>query len=187
MRHIPGPAIVYATLLAASLPTAMSRPAAAAVDLDWQVSLSGEVALSEVRFGKVAGWTCTTGSLTATAASGSCTGKPEGGWFGTDEFTDRPPMIAFIVKPTFPVHLPDSPTGIPGAPVQLACPVAANLTSTASQVRHGGFSPESAPDISTDDIAEPGYCNHLNLVHAGGNAWTLTYSGPTTSEGVMQD
>ena len=67
MRHIPGPAILPAAVLAATLAIAVAGPAAASADLDWQVSLSGAVALTEVRFGRTEGWTCTTGSLTATA------------------------------------------------------------------------------------------------------------------------
>ena len=96
------------------------------------------------------------------------------------------PMMAFMVTATFPVHLPDSPTGIPGAPVHVSCAVPANLT-TSGNIDYNAFRPQVFPDMQTEGPNAPNYCNHLTLNAAGDNAWTLTYSGPTTSDGVMQD
>ncbi|MEQ8348593.1 MAG: hypothetical protein RIB84_17350 [Sneathiellaceae bacterium] len=42
-------------------------------------------------------------------------------------------------------------------------------------------------DLEVQGAQGSSYCSGLQLQSDGGNSWTLTYSGPATSEGVMQD
>ncbi len=194
-RHLPAARArrrrrAFCALLAPLLALGPALPAAA-MELDWQVSLSGAVKLSEIRFGQAQGWTCSTGSQTQDAANGTCTGTAEGAfsWVPGPSDMAPPPSLGFIVQPSFAIHLPDSPTGIAGAPLDVSCGVPAMLRPPAGagavDWMDGGA--DRFADLEVQGTQRSSYCSGLQLQSDGGNSWTLTYSGPATSEGVMQD